>query len=279
MPEVTRRGIERHQQQIGQRKVLEDHEQAIALDVVRLQAPKPGPPNASSDAPPRRQARTGTPSQPSARAGRGRCLRSTRRSSHRTGRFLPAFRAGTTRPIRSAAALLRARAYAFDDSRCPRCLLLPSAQSSMPAESKTTVAREPHLRGAHADVGTLFDRVEQSLPATPDARPRRRSKQPGTARGFAERLIDGRAEAHVALVRDHPDTARSGSTALPPAVVDDDHFKIGERLALQRGEAFVESVSSAAKVGTTTVTAGWTWPAEVLVPSQIVRSSIPGKTW
>ena len=56
-----------------------------------------------------------------------------------------------------------------------------------------------------------------------------------------EGLIDGGSEADVAIVHDHPNTSARFSR-VPRAVVYHHHFKIGERLARQGGEALVESL-------------------------------------
>ena len=106
------------------------------------------------------------------------------------------------------------------------------------------VGRMPDLRGAHADVGTRFDCSEQRF--KPAGMRGGIVVQHGEKRslGFAEGLIDRCSEPDVAIVRDNTDSFPGLPQMLhraPSAIVYHDHFKIGERLALQRGEARIES--------------------------------------
>ena len=181
MPEVARDGIERHQQQIAQRKVFEDHEKAIAFHVVSFERGCACPRNANSDVlrwPPER---TGIPSRPSARAGRDRCPRNTKRSSHRRGRFPPAFRGDTKPPSRSATAPLRyarrtreipdghaACCFHPDRAACPRN---PAGRRSQGGLATHTCRRRAAARWP-----------QSKLPASPDERWRHHSEQRGRER-------------------------------------------------------------------------------------------------
>ena len=104
---------------------------------------------------------------------------------------------------------------------------------------------EPHARGAHSGIGSVFDRAEQCRePAGIRNGVVIERRQIGSA-GAPEGLIDGSAKACVDAVLNHGRVG-TGSVAalhqLMAAVVHDDDLEVAPGLAFERPHAIDESI-------------------------------------
>ena len=137
----------------------------------------------------------------------------------RIRRSRPAWRGGRAPPSRWATGPLRQPENPPGGRPWPRCLLLPSRATSMPAESSRVLAEQAHLRGAHAGIGT---RVRGRTSASSQLGMRHGvviERGDDRASGGANALVDGRAEAGIASVFDDARTrapCRSGAPGPVP---------------------------------------------------------------
>ena len=130
----------------------------------------------------------------------------------------------------------------------------------MPAESRAAVARQAHLRGAHADVGPRLDGRKQSLqPARMRGGVVIQNSQERSAR-FAKGLIDGRSKADVAIVRDHADPAAGFAAHACARCYPPRSLQNRRRSGAPERPGMRPAFRPPPSVGTTTVTVGWTWP-------------------
>ena len=119
-------------------------------------------------------------------------------------------------------------------------LLAASIQAEQHARGiQAAIVRQPDLRGAHANVGPMLNRGQQGFePARMRARVIVQDREKRRLR-LMECLIHSRSKADVAIVRD--DANALARFHLPPsAVIDHDHVKVAECLAVERSQAFVK---------------------------------------
>ena len=163
-------------------KILRQHEQPVALDVIRLQR--------------RRRARRvrvvmlhhgvrhvqALPPRPARAQPEVRVLAIQEEIVVEAADLVRAWRAGKAPPTRSAAGPPRAPGNPPGGRPCPRCLLLPSSATSMPAESSRCSPKSRTCDAHMPASGRRSIAAHQRLHPARDAPRRRRSASRNTAR-------------------------------------------------------------------------------------------------